>query len=177
MKANPSVTELESQFEVLFAAIEKYFRLRGFEANTAADLTAEVFERSLQARNGYDPRRASLKTWLFAIAHNLLVNAWKAAQNPAAAPSAIAEELADHDPLPEERVMQVEGRQELLTALQNLDGREREVVSLKFSGRLTNREIGGLLSISAGNVGVILYRALKQIKADLSKGQSEVKDE
>lgn len=177
MKANPPVFEFETQFDGLFAAIKKYFCLRGFDANTAADLTAEVFEHSLLARNGYDARKASMKTWLFAIARNLSVNAWKAAQNPAAIPGQVTEEFPDPDPTLEEKLLRREEQRELIKALGILDERAREVVSLKFAARLNNREIAALTGISEGNVAVILYRALRQVKGSLSKEQSEEQHE
>ena len=177
MKTNPPVVELETQFDELFAAIQKYFFLRGFEANLAADLTAEVFERSLLARNGYDSRKASLKTWLFAIAHNLSVNAWRAAQNPTAVPGVVTEEVPDPGPTPEEKLLRREDQRELIRALDILDEREREVISLKFAARLNNREIAALTGLSEGNVAVILYRALRQVKGSLSNGQSEEQHE
>lgn len=175
MNNQSSISELEDRFDALFTAIEKYFRLRGFGQGAAADLAAEVFERSLLARNGYDAGKASLKTWLFTIAHNLAINEWKSAQNRTALGVSVG--LADRAPLPEERVVKAEQEQELLAAVQRLAEREREVVALKFAARLSNGEIAALLGLSAGNVGVILFRALKQVKTELTQGQGEVKDE
>ena len=38
----------------------------------AEDLLADTFERALRARNRFDRRKASEKTWLYTIALNLL---------------------------------------------------------------------------------------------------------
>src|SRR6266576_3709004 len=38
----------------------------------AEDLLADAFERALRARRRFDPRKASEKTWLYAIALNCL---------------------------------------------------------------------------------------------------------
>jgi RNA polymerase sigma-70 factor (ECF subfamily) len=169
----PTIIELEAQFDALHTAIYKYFYLRGFDPEAAADLTATVFESSLQTRHGYDPRKASLKTWLFTIAHNLAINQWKSRQNQGQVSIDEAGELRARDALPEDRLVHGDEQRELLQALQTLDERAREVVSLKFSARLNNREIAALVGISASNVGVILYRALKQVRVSLMKGQSE----
>src|SRR5450755_136522 len=48
------------------------YRLRDREA--AEDLTQLTFERALRAFSRFDPRRASERTWLLAIARNALID-------------------------------------------------------------------------------------------------------
>ncbi len=80
------------------------------------------------------------------------------------------------DALPEEAIIQAQGVEALLAALRRLEDREREIVALKFGGALNNRQIAGLLGLTAGNVGVILYRALQKIRAELSAAEGQVWD-
>ena len=62
----------------------------------------------------------------------------------------------------------------LLEAVARLQEREREVVALKFGGELSNAQIAEIMQLSPGNVGVILYRTMKQLRAMLdAKGVSE----
>ena len=173
MKPDSSLAELENQFDELYAALIKYFRLRGFDEPAAADLTAEVFERSLLAKNGFDPQKASLKTWLFAIAHNMAVNRWKSHADRKFVSLEEGEDLPARECLPEDRVVKKEDYHELLQGLQGLDDKEREVISLKFSAHLNNRQIAALMGLSPSNVGIILYRSLRQVRARMSQGQSE----
>ena len=53
----------------------------------AEDLTQQTFERALKAWSRYDPRKASVGTWLIVIARNLLVDHFRADRSgaPAAA--------------------------------------------------------------------------------------------
>src|SRR5436305_2547250 len=62
------------------AYTEHVWRVYGFLAyrardrELAEDLTQATFERALRAWSRFDPRRASERTWLMAIAHNLLID-------------------------------------------------------------------------------------------------------
>jgi len=69
--------------------------------------------------------------------------------------------------MPEEVVIRREARQELVRALGFLDDRERDLVALKFSALMTNRDIAGVTGLTESNVGVILFRALRKLRAVL----------
>jgi len=49
-------------------------------------------------------------------------------------------------------------------ALARLDGRERELVSLKFFAGLANREIATVLGISETNTATRLHRTLTKLR-------------
>ncbi|MHB8157955.1 MAG: RNA polymerase sigma factor, partial [Desulfocucumaceae bacterium] len=60
-----------------------------------------------------------------------------------------------------------ETRDNLLQALASLEDRERNIVALKFWGRLSNRRIAELTGLSSSNVGVILYRSMRRLRTIL----------
>jgi RNA polymerase sigma-70 factor (ECF subfamily) len=70
--------------------------------------------------------------------------------------------------LPEADMISFETNEELLASLMNLDERERDLLSLKFAARLTNRRIADISGLSEANVGVIIFRALKKLRAELA---------
>ena len=51
-----------------------YFAYRALPAADAEDLTQLTFERALRAWERFDPRRASVRTWLLAIARNAYID-------------------------------------------------------------------------------------------------------
>src|ERR671914_279790 len=55
-------------------------------------------------------------------------------------------------------------REVVREALTKLDGRERDLLSLKFSGGLSNAEIGRVLGVSESNAGTRLHRALTKLR-------------
>jgi RNA polymerase sigma factor (sigma-70 family) len=160
--------DLESLAESHYGKVFKYFRFRGLDADEANDLTASVFERAISKLNRYDPSRGAPSTWLFAIARNMLNNHWRREALRKAMPLVMVEGQHSDDPLPEEAAVRKEARKELLNALGSLDKRDRDLIGLKFSALMTNREIAELTGLTESNVGVILYRAVRKLKGLLT---------
>lgn len=136
----------------------------------AEDITAQVFEKAWRAYSGFDPVKAAISTWLFTIARNSLTDHYRSAGRKTDEVE-LSENLdcgTEADPVP--RLEALELRRELQAALTSLEPRELEIVSLKFGGALTNRDIGTLMQISESNVGTILYRSLKKLKIRLEGG-------
>src|SRR5437660_10755610 len=109
----------------------------------AEDLLTDTFERVLTARRGFDRRKASEKTWLYAIALNLVRD--HARRN-----------AAEHRAVERVEAGVVSGgnrqgfedavseRESLSRALSTLSDEEREAISLRFGADLTVPEIAKL---------------------------------
>lgn len=153
--------DLTQAFDRYYPAIFRYFRLRGADADAANDLAASVFERALTHLHQYDPRKAQIQTWLFAIARNLAINHWKSEKETLP----LDDDLPDLDNIPlEDILIFTQDKEQILLALQSLDTRAREIIALKFGGPLTNRQIAELTTLSEQNVGIILYRSLLKLR-------------
>jgi RNA polymerase sigma-70 factor (ECF subfamily) len=142
-----------------------YVAYRLSSREEAEDVTQLAFERALKAWKRFDPSRASAKTWLISIAHNLLIDHYRAQKGPS---EPLDAELA------ERRGAQVEGPEqdlglspELAAALATLGRRDREVIALRFGGDLTGPEIADLLGLSLANVQQIVSRSLRKLRAEL----------
>jgi RNA polymerase sigma-70 factor (ECF subfamily) len=162
-------------FDSYYPAVFRYFRYRGADADTANDLASSVFEKALANLRQYDPRKGQIQTWLFAIAHNLGINHWKA---ETAHPLTSLDDLdlpVQDELQPEQALMLVQDKEQILRALQSLDPRSVEIIALKFGGELTNGQIAGLVHLSESNVGVILYRSLMKLRTLLASTQAEVR--
>ncbi len=152
------------------------WRVYGFIAyrladrHAAEDLTQVTFERALRAWGRFDRRRASERTWLLAIAHNVLVDHHRR-KRPAVI-EAIDEHALASVPGPEERMG---GAPELVAALAALSERDREVLALRYGGDLTGPEIGQLLDLSLANVHQIISRSLRTLRGLLEKSPGEVR--
>lgn len=154
---------LEQAFDQYYPRLYRYFRLRGAASEEAQDLASAVFERAIHHLPQYDPQKSHIQTWLFAIAHNLAINHWKAEAVRAAA--RLEDDYPDlENASPEGEIIQAENQELLLQALNQLDSRARQIIALKFGAPLTNRQIGRLMHLSEQNVGVILYRSLLKIR-------------
>ena len=133
------------------------YRLRDRDA--AEDLTQVTFERALRAWSRFDPRRASVGTWLIAIARNLLIDHHR--RDRSSRLEQIDERVGPMVPGPEERFTT---SPELIDALAQLSDRDREVVALRFGGDLTGPEIAALCDLSLANVQQILSRSLRKLR-------------
>lgn len=134
------------------------YRLR--DRDLAEDLTQAAFERALRAWPRFDPRKASERTWLLAIARNLMIDHHRR-EYPE--PSGeIDENLLPSTPGPEQAYA---AWPELQHALQHLSEREREVIALRFGADLSGPEIAELTELTLANVQQILSRSLKRLRA------------
>lgn len=158
--------DISSQFDRLYPAVFRYYRLRGADPDTANDLASSTFERALRNLHSYNEKKGSFANWIFTIAHNLGINHWK---SPASRAASLDTDLPTTDPSPEMRLIQQQNQQALLEALSNLDDRERDLLALKFASGFTNRKIAEMTGLSESNVGVILYRALRRLRFSLTR--------
>jgi RNA polymerase sigma factor (sigma-70 family) len=144
-----------------------FFGYRLGSRQEAEDLTQLTFERALRAWDRFDERRATARTWLLAIAHNLLVDHYRgdrsARQDPIPEGEARGAALAQTDS-PEQSLGP---SPELEAALSRLRDRERELIALRFGGELSGREIAELTGLSLANVQQILSRTLRKLRAEL----------
>jgi RNA polymerase sigma-70 factor, ECF subfamily len=131
----------------------------------AEDLLADTFERVLRARRRFDRRRASEKTWIYAIALNLLRDHARRQSAEARARERVGAPALGSDDL---SLGRVEQHDDLLRAMSGLSPEEREAIALRYGADLTVPEIAKLkkepLTTAEGRV----YRALRKLRQDLS---------
>lgn len=155
-------------YDHYFSRVYNYVRYRVQNAETADDITAQVFERALANIGSYRPERAPFGAWLFAIARNAVNDYLRAKRRRRWLSLEVLRGRASAEPQPEEVAIHHETRAELLAAVACLSDRERDLIALKFAAGLTNRRIAELTGLSESNVGVILYRAVRRLRAELS---------
>jgi RNA polymerase sigma factor (sigma-70 family) len=157
---------------------EHVWRVYGFLAYRVAnrvdaeDLTQQTFERALRAWARFDPAKASMATWLLSIAHNLLVDHYRAdrsAEQQPIGPEGVAVEAL---PAVEDPGHDLGLDPELASALTELAPRERELIALRFGGDLTGPEIAELTGLTLANVQQILSRALRRLRVRLVESEA-----
>ncbi len=134
-----------------------YVRLANQQA--AEDATSEVFLKVLGNLHRF--RGGSFPAWLFRIAHNVVVDAYRKDQ-----PSVTldrAGDVATPDPSPEDQAVSQSETDRLHRALTQLPDEQRFVVELDLAG-WSGLQIGEVLGKSPGNVRVIRYRAMQRMK-------------
>jgi RNA polymerase sigma-70 factor (ECF subfamily) len=140
----------------LFAYVASLLRDR----SAAEDVTALAFERAYRRRGLFEARRGSERAWLFAIARNAALDELRRRQRS----SRLVGEIADDEPGFEADDELAERRLVVRRALATLEAREREVVLLKFVGRLSNSELARILKCSETAAGTRLHRAIVRLR-------------
>jgi RNA polymerase sigma-70 factor (ECF subfamily) len=147
-----ALEELIRSFE---AAIYRLcFRILGNHV-LAEDARQETFIRMIQSINTFEAR-GRFSTWLFSIATHVSLDIVRTNR---ASPA--GEDLEDDDPVddPLKVCIKKEDLGRLEEALVLLTPRMRTLLALRFQEGLTSRQISKILSVSANQVRVDLFRA------------------
>jgi RNA polymerase sigma-70 factor (ECF subfamily) len=139
--------------------------------DTAEDLTATTFEHVVRAWDRFNPEYAQPRTWIMAIARNILSDHFRRQSHRGAVSldehPALAASLASSDD-PAASCMSLDLVQNWL---QRLEPREREVLALRFAADLPAAEIAKHLGLSEANVHQISSRALRRLHDQLPRSE------
>src|SRR5215469_8874759 len=157
----------------------RYLMFLTGQREMAEDLFQEVWMRVL-TRGAQFNGKARFETWLFTIARNLVID-----QRRKRTMSSLDElfeaggdddkpmafEVADHDPGPFDRMLNVEDREQIAAALLQLDALYREVLVLRFHEDLSLEEIAKVTRAPLSTVKSRLYRGMASLKPRLERAQ------
>lgn len=171
------VTAAQRDLRAFAPLYEKYFdgiygyclrSLRDSEA--AADATSQTFAKALNALPRY--KAWSFRSWLFAIAHNVIVDAVR--RRKPTAPIEAAGEISDRSPGPEDVYLSLESQHSIARLLSELTNDQRQVVELRMAG-LSGQEIADVMDSSVGAVKALQFRAYTRLRKLLSKEANDVR--
>jgi RNA polymerase sigma-70 factor, ECF subfamily len=164
----------ERDFERLYAehagALLAFLVYRTGDRAMAEDLLADTFERVIRARSHFDRRRASEKTWIYAIALNCL----RGHRRRAAAESRAMERVEVSVAAAGGRIWTdpVDARDALSRGLATLSAEEREAIALRYGAELTLPDISKVTKQPLTTVEGRVYRALRKLREALDEGTS-----
>lgn len=128
---------------------------------TAEDIIADTFMKAFANIDRYEYKGVSFGAWLYRIATNSLVDHYRKNKKYSGVDIDEMLDLAGNDEA-DNLALSNENKKQVEKIMNKLPQREKTVLELKFFAELSNQEISQVLEISVGNVGVILYRALKK---------------
>lgn len=140
--------------------IFNYFWYRtGFNQELTEDLTADVFLRAYEHFEGFNPAYP-FQSWIFAIAHNHLVNFYKKQYNIAS----LAETAATSEQEQEEKLLIKLDAQIVQQALVNLPAGQQDLIIMHYINDLSIKEIAEILQKEENAARVALSRALDALR-------------
>jgi RNA polymerase sigma-70 factor (ECF subfamily) len=165
-KDRPTLDELEFRAfyeetsRPLFAYLLRVCRERAI----AEELLQESFCRLLYAKQV--PRGVHRRKYLFRIATNLMRDHWRRIKNRPedpwhSRPTDVAAASDDHD-------LSID----MLQALQQLKGRERQLLWLAYVEGSNHREIADVTGLKEGSIRLLLFRARRRL-AGIIRGRTQ----
>jgi RNA polymerase sigma-70 factor (ECF subfamily) len=147
----------------------RYVWSRVHDRCLAEDLTGEIFTRMVVSLPGYRPTGVPFRSWLYRIAHNLVVDHYRKEGDHVLVPLSQARDLSREGSNPAaiaEHHLTVE---RVHRALDRLDPAQREVVVLRFLAGLSLREVALTLDKTVAAVKSLQHRGLVALRAGMKQ--------
>jgi RNA polymerase sigma factor (sigma-70 family) len=165
--ATGKVDEARVAFEGLYreSRDDVYAYVAGLlrDRSAAEEVTSQAFERAWRKRRQLNRRRGTPRAWLFGIARNAALDELR--RRSRLAP---ARESEKPSPIADPGEAAVD-RAALQQGLDSLNGRERELVALKFFAGLSNAEIASVIRTSETNAGTRLHRVIETLRRSIDE--------
>jgi RNA polymerase sigma-70 factor, ECF subfamily len=158
-------------YDAYYPALYRYIYRQVDGEESARDLTADVFQRFLEAlHKGIGPDQ-QLKAWLYRVAHNAVIDYYRRQQ------------YRDHLPLLEQVINTHDDPVRLVEAhltavhlhqiLRQLTPEQQQIIALKFFAGLNNEEIALVVGRSVGAVKARQHRAIAALQRHLLPTEEE----
>lgn len=149
-------------------AVLRYLRGRG--ALEPEDLLGEVFVQLVRNIAGFDGGEREFRAWVFMIARNRLIDERRAAgRSPVdlTPDDVLGAVVGPHHA--EDEAMHRLADQRVLAVLNRLTPDQRDVLFLRFFGRLTVEEVARVIGKRPGAVKSLQSRGLARIRREMSR--------
>lgn len=146
-------------YEAYFDKIYRYIVIRIGNEMEAEDMTQQVFLKALRSISSFRWRGIPFSAWLFRIAHNLAVDYLRKKSKRVTVP---IDKLPDtpSDDNPQLMAEQRQDIEQLASAIKQLTGAQREVISLRFAGGLSVAEVSKVVGRSPGAVKALQHSGI-----------------
>ncbi|SFJ98193.1 sigma-70 family RNA polymerase sigma factor [Methylocapsa palsarum] len=163
-----------------FAALFEYYapRLKAYLLRAARDpsIADEVMQETMvmvwRKAAQYDPAKASAATWIFTIARNLRIDAFRRGRRPEIDPSDPA--LVPEMDLPaDQAIVRQEAESGLRKAMAALSETEQQLLQLAFYEDLSHSSIAARLGVPLGTVKSRIRMTFAKLRSSLEKSEDE----
>ena len=164
-------------YEMYYGKIHRYVSFKTGGAVEAEDITVDVFLRMLESIKSFKWRGHPFSSWLFRIAHNLVVDHFRRKGRQKTAPLEAVSGLAGAS------FDDMDGRMDLKLsvakvneAMMGLTELQRQVLSLRFAGELSVLETAQAMGKKENAVKALQHAAIKKLRSLLEPLPDESRD-
>lgn len=125
----------------------------------AEDLCADVFLKVYEKIDTFDESKASISTWIYTIAHNVVIDQYRRNRPTEEVP----EDMASNEDILE-GMCNNETLEALAAALEKLDDRERHLIIARYYNNESLKDIAVELDVSYSYIKILHNNALKKMK-------------
>lgn len=153
-------------FRLFAPKVKAYLRRQGADSAAADDLAQDVMLKVWWRAAAFDAAKASAATWIYAIARNTRIDAFRRARRPEVDMDDAAL-VADSAPLPDDAMAHGERQERVRDALANLPVDQAMVVRMSFFLHKPHAEIANELKLPLGTVKSRLRLAFGRLREAL----------
>jgi len=162
--------EFEQLYNEQFPLVYNYIFFRIGHAADAEDLTADVFVRAYQYWGSFAEHKGTRGVWIGGIARNM-VNTYLGKKNRSPPVANIVEfgEFLGADADTESEFFRIMDINRILLLIAKLPDNKRELLAMKYTLGLTNREIARITGMGESAVSKSLCRTLEELRERFAK--------
>ena len=170
MTIEQGLPDMEQVYNEFFGPVYNYVFYKLLNREDAQDVVSQVFLKVCSGLSGYDPQKASLRTWIFRITDHALIDFYRKRrpvtsinQDSARLQSTLSvhfDEQYDQHMHP--------ARQAIFSALMQLSEQDRTFIYYKYYLGITNREIARRMDMNENTIASILSRARQKLRGILA---------
>lgn len=165
MRADQRQNLIEDLFRTYARGIGGYVMARVGDAELAEAITSRVFMIVVRS---VGQCKGSPVAWLWSIVRSELARHFRDRKHHAP----LHESLPDGAAEPLEQLADREMQERTRDALQRLSEDTQQLIYMKFFQGMANKDIAAATGLTASNVGVLIHRALKQLRSYLEPAQA-----
>ncbi len=154
--------DAEAYGDLYMLHLDKIYRYIFYKVGNereAEDLTEQVFLNAWEAIEGYRQRGYPFSSWLYRIAHNVVIDYYRTGKEEEPLDAA-SFTLADESLRPEELLTQKAEVSRLREAIAQLSEKNQELILLRFVEGLSHAQVAQILGKSEGSCRVMQHRTL-----------------
>ena len=159
-------------YQDLYDPVFRFVGRRVRRREDVEDLVGRVFHRLLERLGDIDPRRGSVRMFVFAVARNAVIDHVRARREGTPLDD-VAPVLADDRGTPFDSLVQKERVKALRAAVATLPDDVQEVLALRYGDGLEHAEIAALLGQTPAAVRQRLSRAQRSLREVLQRAGAE----